>query len=81
MTDRKKDFEETLNVTVIDAESIVCEEQKRRTLPFSQAVNILLETEEGRELKEKREDGLISGKEFQAGVIKLANKYKELILV
>ena len=81
MKDRKKEFTEILGISIVDEESVVSEEKQRKTVSFSRAVSILLRhTEEGPKLKKEREDGLISGKEFQKRLIELSKKYRELIL-
>lgn len=77
MTD-DKEFEETLGVKRIDGTAPEVEPQK--TLPFSQALHILLGTEEGKELKEKRVSKKITAKEFEDGIRFLGIKYRHLIL-
>ena len=49
-----REFEETLGVTKIDEN--VAELETQKTLPFLQALHILLETEEGVILEKKRSE-------------------------
>lgn len=77
MNDKK--FEETLGVTKIDGSVAGTETQK--TLPFSQALHILLETDEGIVLEKERSEKKISAKEFEARLMELSEKYRHLILI
>jgi hypothetical protein len=73
-----REFEETLGVTRIDENVAKLETQK--TLPFSQALHILLGTKEGKELKQKKSKKEISAKEFESELKVIAEKYRHLIL-
>ena len=73
-----KEFEETLGVKRIDG--TVPEVEPQKTLPFSQALHILLGTEEGKVLKEKRIKRVITAKEFESELKVIAEKYRYLIL-
>ena len=76
--DNNKEFEKTLGVTRIDENVAKLEIQK--TLPFSQALHILLETDEGEVLRQKRMKKVISAKEFKSELKVIAEKYRHLIL-
>jgi hypothetical protein len=73
-----REFEETLGVTKIDEN--VAELETQKTLPFLQALHILLETEEGVILEKKRSERKISAKEFKSELKVIAEKYRHLIL-
>ena len=73
-----REFEETLGVTKIDEN--VAELETQKTLPFLQALHILLETEEGVILEKKRSEKKISAKEFESELKVIAEKYRHLIL-
>jgi len=73
-----REFEETLGVTKIDEN--VAELETQKTLPFLQALHILLETEEGVILEKKRSERKISAKEFKSELKVISEKYRHLIL-
>lgn len=78
MSKSKKEFEETLGVSSMDESSL---NYKPKSLPFSQALHILLnDTQEGIDLKERRQKNEISAKEFRLELIEISKKYRHLIV-
>ncbi len=83
---KKQVLEEHLGLVFINeenpAQNLEGGIQEKKTLPFSQAMKVLLtETEKGRNLRKKIFTGEINSVEFRKELIKISQEYKHLILV
>ncbi len=76
---QKTKLEELFNATLVNDGNV--EPLPQKTLPFSQALVVLIETPEGRELQNKRILQQVTPADFRKGIFDLAIKYRDLILV
>lgn len=80
-TETEKDFENLLGVTLIQGDQTP-EPIKQKTLPFSQALVVLLtQTSEGKELHENRILGKVSSVNYRKRILELSRQYRDMILV
>lgn len=80
-TETEKDFEKLLGVTLIQGDQIP-EPVKQETLPFSQALVVLLtKTDEGKDLHDNLISRKVSITDYRKNIFELADKYRHLIVV